>query len=518
MAQSYYDTAVQVMPEDYPNSDEIRARTTYLTELVENLIVVDTEDSLQRMALMPEEERLAIINKIIEDVIEEEKRLKEQEELAALNAESAAKNPTSQVQTGPIGSGGWYFYNPTALSTGLSEFKKKWGNRKLEDNWRLSNKQVLFEPDEEELLVQSDSTYVDSTGAVIVAKSNDPHSPDFYMQDLPFTEEQLQASNDKIELALYNLGYIYKDKLNNYPTSIESFESLTGRYPETEHKLESYYQLYRLNITLQDHERADYYKNLIVGEYPDSDYAKLITDPEYFKQLQAEQNRAFTMYNETYDHYQSGHFYTVFSNCNRAIKEFEQPPELLAKFEYLRALSMGKIEVVDSLQVALEAMVKKYPDTEVTPLAQNILDYLKGPIDTTSTNVPEIVFDVSMYDFNTRSKQLFAMVVSGQGVNINALKIRISDYNMKYYSLDNLSITNILLDKTTHFVMVGNFNTIKEAMRYYNSLMQNEYVFANLKDKQFSGFVISQENYPVFYKDKDVEKYLAFFKQNYLEE
>jgi hypothetical protein len=89
---------------------------------------------------------------------------------------------------------------------------------------------------------------------------------------------------------------------------------------------------------------------------------------------------------------------------------------------------------------------------------------------------------------------------------------------MKYYSLENLSITNLLLDKNTHFVMVGNFNSVKEAMRYYSSLMSNEYVFANLDESQYNGFVIAQDNYPVFYKDKDVEKYLAFFKQNYLEQ
>jgi len=515
LSQAYYDTAVQSLPKDYPNSEEITARAAYLTELVDNLIVVETEDSLQRVALMPEEDRVALINKMIDEIIEEEERQKELDELMALNAESSFANSINPA-SGPIGSGGWYFYNTTAISNGLSEYKKKWGIRKLEDNWFLSNKQVLFEEEDDELLALADSTITDSTGAVI-SISKDPHTVDFYMQNLPFTEEEVVESNAKIEVALYNLGYIYKDKLNNFPISITTFESLTNRFPETEHKLESWYQLYRLNIMLEDYERADYYEKLIVGEYPDSDYARLITDPEYFKQLQAEQNRAITMYNETYEHYQSGHYYTVYSSSSRALKEFKEPIELLAKFEYLRALSLGKIEVVDSLQSALEVMVKKYPNSEVTPMAQNILDYLTGPIDTTSSSSePEVKFDVSMYNFDPDSKQLFALVVNGQKININPLKVRISDFNMKYYNLDNLSITNILLDKSTHFVMVGNFESKKQAMRYYNALMSNEYVFANLAPEQYSGFVLAQENYPVFYKDKDVEKYLAFFEQNYL--
>jgi hypothetical protein len=162
-------------------------------------------------------------------------------------------------------------------------------------------------------------------------------------------------------------------------------------------------------------------------------------------------------------------------------------------------------------------LIIKYPDSDVIPLAQNILDYLKGPIDTTSTTKePEEVIDYSIYEFNPKSKQIYAMVVKGPAVNVNALKVRISDFNSKFYSIDNLSITNILLDKTTHFVMVGNFETIKDAMRYYNAISQNEYVFSNLENAEYNGFVIAQENYPVFYKDKDVKKYMAFFKENYM--
>jgi tetratricopeptide (TPR) repeat protein len=519
LAQAYYDTAVQVLPDDYPNKEAIELRTTYLTELVENLIVVIEQDSLQKLAAMNEEDRNTIIDKLIEKVIEEEKLQKEKEELMAL--QQLAGNNTSQstaFASGP-GQGSWYFYNPAALSNGLSEFKKKWGSRKLEDNWRLSNKKTIFDDTEEQLAINVDSTYTDSTGAVIAVTSNDPHTREYYLQNVPLTEPQMEASNELIELALFNLGFIYKDKLNNYTKSIESFESLNNRFPDHENLLQSYYQLYRNFVILENQEQADYYKNLIIDQFPDSDYARILLDPEYYKELEAQKNLALTLYQETYDHYEAGHFYTVYSNSTRAFTEFEKPEELLAKFEYLRALSLGKIEVVDSLQSALEQLVIKYPDSEVTPLAQNILDYLKGPIDSTGTAVePEEVIDVSIYSFNPRSKQIFALVASGPGININALKIRISDFNKKYYSIENISITNLLIDKTTHLVMVGNFNTVDDAMRYYNAIMSNDYVFANMDTEQYDGFVITQENYPILYKDKDLKKYLAFFKQNYLKD
>jgi len=518
LAQAYYDTAVSVLPEDFPKREEILSRTMNLTELVGNYIVIQTEDSLQMVAAMSEDDRIALIDKIIEEVIEEEKKQKEKEELLAFQ-QSLGGTTTQPGDMGISGaSGEWYFYNTTALSYGYSEFSKKWGNRKLEDNWRLSNKQAIMEMDDPELAMVQDSLITDTTSTVVVITSNDPHTHDFYLQNLPLTEAQLLASDKKIEDAWFSLGMIYQDKLENLPKAAESFENLLSRFPESEYRLMTYYHLFRLYTNLENPDSAVYYKALIINDFPESDYALLLLDPDYFKELEARKNRAMTLYSETYNHYQSGHYYTVFTNSNRALSEFAEPEELMARFEYLRALSLGKIEVADSLKVALEALIVKYPNSEVKPLAQNILDYLSGSIDTTGsrrTAEPEEVIDFSIYSFNPRSKQLFALVVDGPNVNINALKVRISDYNKKYFSLDNLTITNILLDKTTHFIMVGNFDTMQEGIRYYNGLMSDDYVFANLEEWQYNGFVISQENYPVFYRDKDIEKYLAFFKRNY---
>jgi tetratricopeptide (TPR) repeat protein len=512
LSQAYYDSAMQVLPKNYPDFNKIKDRTTYLTELVTNLIVVETEDSLQKVAAMSEEERDSIIDKIIADLIEQEEKQKEIEELQLAMGQNL--NGGSNQIGGGTASGNWYFYNPQAISFGLAEFKKKWGNRKLEDNWRLSNKQAVFEPDEIELAEESDSLVTDST--IIV--SNDPHDRNYYLQHLPMTEEKIAISDSLIEQALFNLGFIYKDKLEDDDEAIETFNTLISRFPDSKNLLEVYYQLNRLYTRKENLEKAKEYENLIVQNFPESDYAKLLLDPEYFKELEAQKNLVITLYNETYDHFQAERYFTVYSNSNRAIKEFTGPPDILSKFEYLRALSLGKIEVVDSLQLALEKLVAKYPDSEVTPLAQNILNYLKNPGDTVSTKEAEEIIDVSIYSFNPDSKQIFALVIDDEKININALKVRISDFNMKYYNLDNLSITNILLNSTTHFVMVGNFATISDAMRYYNAIMANEYVFANLNKDKFNGFAIAQENYPVFYKDKDIKKYLAFFKKNYFGE
>ncbi|MBN2175161.1 MAG: tetratricopeptide repeat protein [Bacteroidales bacterium] len=517
LSQAYYDTAVQVLPTDYPNYEDIVARTTHLTELVQNLVVINTQDSVRRLAAMPEEERNAIIDKIIEDYEAEEKRKQEEAALMALNQNTMDPNQGQNNFSRPS-SGDWYFYNPAAISYGFSEFKKRWGNRKLEDNWFLSNKKVIELPTgEEELAALADSLGLPNDSIALLAAN--PRNREYYLRDIPLTEEQMEISDSLIVEAYYNLGFIYKDKLDNPEKSATSFETLIERYPDNKYLLQLYYQLYRLYTDLSNLDQAEYYKSLLVSKFPDSDYAKILLDPNYYKELEAQKNLAVNLYNETYEHYESGHYYTVYSNSSRALNEFAEPQEILAKFEYLRALSLGKLEVTDSLKVALEKLVEKYPDSDVVPLAQNILDYLRDPSDTARIKKePEVQYDISIYEFNPNSKQIFAMVVKDENVNINALKVRISDFNTKFYSLENLSITSILLDANTHFVMVGNFIEIDRAMTYYNNIMSNDYVFANLDKDQYNGFVIAQENYPVFYRDKDVNKYLAFFKQNYVKQ
>ncbi|MEZ5196962.1 MAG: tetratricopeptide repeat protein [Bacteroidales bacterium] len=266
LSQAYFDTALQVLPEEYPDFEIIKAKALYLNELVDNLIVVQHEDSLQKLVSLSEEERNKIIDRIIEDLIAEEKRQKEMEELLAMNAEMGKNAGMSGANNigGPAGSGQWYFYNPSAMGFGLSEFKKKWGTRKLEDNWRLSDKQSTFQPEVEDLAALDDSLSSSDSTVVIV---KDPHTRKYYLQNLPFTEEQLTASNLKIVEALYNLGYIYKDKFDDYPKSIESFETLLEQFPENEHLLQVYYQLFRI-YTYQDNlDQAEVYKNLIIEKF-----------------------------------------------------------------------------------------------------------------------------------------------------------------------------------------------------------------------------------------------------------
>jgi tetratricopeptide (TPR) repeat protein len=514
LAKAYYDTAFQVLPPDYPNYNEIRVKTESLTELVDNLVIIQEEDSLQNLARMPEAERLAVIDKVIEKVKKEQEEQKAREELMASQGMTTMnpQRPGGSSTISPTGMGNWYFYNPQSLSFGYTDFIKKWGKRRLEDNWRLTNKKQVYTEEGSDLAATGDSLTADSTKMV----STDPLSRDTYLQNIPLTEDMLKESNKKIEDAAYNLGIIYRDKLTDYYKSSESFENLLTRFPETEYLLETYYHLYKIYAFLGDQPKADEYKNLIVSKFPESDYARILTDPDYFKKLETQANALTELYGQTYQAYASKDYYTVVNNSNRALSEYQEPAGMIAKFAYLRALSLARIEVADSLVPNLRKIIAKFPDSEVKPLAKNIIDYYTAPQDSTQgvSNEPKV--DVSMYEFNPNDDHLFIMLINKKKVNADATKIRISDFNQKYFSLEKYLVNSILLDENQELISVSNFKGSQPAMDYFNFFGVDDYVMSNLSTGDYRIFVISMKNYPVYYKDKDTDKYLIFFEKNYL--
>ena len=277
LAQAYYDTAVNAMERStYPEYDSINNISQTLNDLVMNLTVIRDQDSLLRVAGMDSISRNALIDKIIAQVIEQERLDKEreayEEQLALMG--SAVSKPSSQVDE-PGASGGWYYYNSTTLRNGFNEFSRKWGMRKLEDNWRLSDKRNLNNAISDGGWGGSDDN--ESLADSLTAGATN-HDRAYYLQSLPFTPEQKMEAHQQISDALYNVGFIYLDRLSDYPRSIEAYEQLDTRYPGNKNELPSWYALYKMYNDLRNTEKADDYKSRILSKYPESSYANFILD------------------------------------------------------------------------------------------------------------------------------------------------------------------------------------------------------------------------------------------------
>ncbi len=517
LSQAYYDTAVSFLPEDYPNYLEIRSKAEVLSDLIANLRVIANEDSLQMLSFMSDEERMAIIDKIITDLIAEERAKAENEQLAQSLA-SFDQGNTGFTGGQPIGGAKWYFYNTNTLSNGYTEFIRKWGSRKLEDLWRLKDKQVInFAPDE---VLDETLDSLARAGDTLGVLAMDPHNREYYLKDIPFSEEDLAISDRAIADAFYNLGLIYAEGLNNPLKSIESYESLLERYPNDTNKLRAYYQLYRLNLDVNNLERSEYYKNIIINGYPDSEYAMFITNPDYFTNLEAQESALAELYSKTYSAYERGQYFTVIGNTDLAMRQYGDTAGLIPKFLYLKALSIGRIDVVDSLAVVLKTIISDYPDSEVSPLAQDLLNYIaKDRPDLSTGSSPDSLAKpafASPYTYDPNGTHLYLLVIKRQAIKLSAMKVRISDHNKKYFSLRELTINSVLLDDIRYMITVGNFENAEDALDYYDNIVGDDYVFGEIGLGNYTETVISMKNYPIFYREKDADLYEKFFEINYL--
>nr|MDA3819841.1 tetratricopeptide repeat protein [Candidatus Delongbacteria bacterium] len=273
LSQAYYDTCILNLSREHPRFNEINSLSKNLNKLVNNLDVVQAQDSLQRIAGLSEKERNQIIDSLIQVVREEEQRQKELQQHQQQNSMLFDQRRGTSRVNAPSG-GKWYFYNPATLSFGANEFQKKWGKRKLEDHWRRSNKAVIADN-----AMGEDSTASDSTAET--NRVTDNKSREYYLQGLPLTDSLMAVSNQNIKEALFNLGDIYYDDFNDYDKSISAFEELNSRFPKHEYKLLSYYNLYELYQKKDKPSKSQTYKEKIINQFPDSRYAKILKNPNY---------------------------------------------------------------------------------------------------------------------------------------------------------------------------------------------------------------------------------------------
>jgi hypothetical protein len=417
--------------------------------------------------------------------------------------------------------GKWYFYNTQTKDFGYAEFVKKWGRRKLEDLWFISDKQMITYGDDTG--ADADSTKSDS----LLAFENNPMMREYYLKDLPFEEEEMAASNGLILEAYFKCGKVYRDGLKDNPKSSEAFITMNQRFPENEHELIAFYYLYKNYSEDGPPSEAEFYKNLIISKYPESDYAKVLSDPEYYAKIAVEQNKVNVLYEDTYKDFKSGQYFQVISKSDLAFSLYGDTMELAPNFAYLKAISVGKIDVIDSLVSELRKVILKYPNSPIKPMAQNVLATVikENPdIKVEAKILPEeakpdkeeIEEKESPYKINPGGQHMFIIVADSREIRLNPFKVKLSDYNIKYYSIADLKINSLVLDNEHYLITIGNFNNSAKAKDYFDAITASEYVYADLKPGTFYNFVITTENYPIFFKEKDIGGYSKFFDQNYL--
>lgn len=526
LSQAYFDTAVMSMDRSYPGYDSLLNMSVMLTDLVGNLVVYETQDSLLRLAEMDTIHLFAIIDKVIEDYQAEQKRLAEQreiEEQIALNGGN--EKPQGVVQPND---GNWYFYNTQTRTRGMNEFQRKWGNRLLEDYWFISNKQTMLvqeeltELPEDELAALSEEereAYLRQRAIESDTTQYTELDRGFYLKQIPFSPEAKEQAHTQIKEALNNIGFIYYYELHDYPRSIEAYTKLSDNYPDNPNEVSAWYYLYKMHSLRKDTENSEKYKSLVLAKYPESNQAKIILDPDYFVKENNKGAEAEQLYAKTFEAYKNGQYQRVMMNTRKAREQYADDTLYMPRFEFLNAVSLGYVEVVDSMAYSLLRLIQKYPESSIKPyaldvlLAANDMYSLGLNIESARPKVDTVQEKEYPYTFNPRD-QYYVVVICNNKVRINPLKVRISDFNKNNFRMDQLTIKNMMLNKQDALITIGNFENLGKAKDYHTAMFLSDYIFGGINSENYQVIEVSIPNFPIFYEQKNVEEYLEFWNLN----
>lgn len=494
-SHAYYDSCLNAIPEAHPKKEFVSERKESLDDLVSNVVVIMHQDSLQKVAAMDEKERDKIISKIIKE-IEREEELKSQD-LAQSFAQSyeLANKREDEISAGAK----WYFYNQSMKSFGVSEFKKRWGDRTYEDNWRRSNKNRILEFTETAEEV--------AAGDTAIAGISDKDA-EFYTRQLPLTDSLMENSHGMIINALYNAGNIYREQFSDYLNAIACFERLVNDYDTCRYVESAYYQLYRIYLIMGENQKAEEYKGIILEKFPFSEYARIILNPEYMKNKRDRNEQVEAYYGATYKLYSYEMYSDVIEACQKADSLFGNN-HMKPKFDYLKALAAGKSLPREEFRMALKEVIAQHPTDDVAKAAQSILDKMDAI-------VVEKEKREAIYKLNFRDEHIFVVMVPNNSVVVEKIKNSIADYNSSAIGEGKLKVSAVIFDPQTQMISVKSFKNKEEGLAYVDNFSNHPSFREDISGPKHDYFIISTSNYAFFYQEKNLGEYLAFYGDHYL--
>lgn len=511
IAQAYYDSTVAFLSTEHPEYDRILLTANSLTQMMRDITIIETQDSLQKFSQKPKKEQEKIIDMLIEDLIQAEIDEKRQKQLEESQAQANKFSQNNQINRN-ITKGEWYFYNPAAVGFGASEFKKIWGDRKNEDDWRRKDKTSVAP-----LLIETDDEFAE---ADTTEGANDPKNPNYYWKNVPDTEEKIERSHALLIEALYDLAMVYKDLMKDEPMAIVTFEDLISRYDSSKYHPNTYYQLYLMYGAKGNTQKSEYYKSLILSEYPKTDYAKVIIDPNYAEESVASNELLEEVYGRSYEYFKQGFYSKTYEMSTKALEEYPKS-EFVAKFKLLIALSLGRIDSEARMITELEEVAKVYGSMEEGEEARKILEYLKNGKEITTTEeveedaMEEVIEEKKkQYTYDVGAQHNFVIVIPDTA-DYNKLQAAVSDFNRKYFGTKGYKTTMIPIKDGKAMIVVSKVGFSSPAVNYYNTFSNGGDDTKAITDRSYPYFVISFDNYAKFYKDQLVEAYLLFFNESY---
>ena len=508
-AKNYYDSTATVLVTTDPRHKRATDYAANLTDIARLITTINANDSIVRVYRMSNAERKELAKSI-------RKQQQQDAEAAAAAARVAAAIKAQPGATkgilptaGAKNTSTFYFYNEAYVKKGKKDFTKVWGDRKLEDDWRrLAHQQS----NENEEVVSTDSLGNNTV------TDNELNS---IFKNLPKSEEELAGINATTYEALYTLGTLFRDKLQNYRRSAASLEEEQSRYPAMDKfEKETWYYAYLDHTDLNNPPRAKYYYDKLTGKYPNSSYARSLSDPNFLKATKSKEREVTTYYDSTFTIFKTGQYQLAYQRCNDAPRKYGSQNPLMAKFALLSALCVGNLQGSDAYCQALSEVIGRYPESVESTRAKEIARLLgcKGfEVLETPKNKAEIDDAFTREDDKLH---YFIVALTGNDVRLDDVKGAVADYNREFHKTEQLRISNIFLGTNTDapIIVIRKFDTRDQAMRFYREVKDRKGFLGETDKKTYKKeyFAITQENYRRVLKNKTLDGYRGFFETNYL--
>lgn len=547
-AQRCYGEAIGLLDKERPDYEVLAARSKVLDELVPFTDAIHLQDSLLELSTMSEEDRLKAIDLVIDALKKKEKEerdaqlIAEAEQMQQQQGADNQQSASNQQPATPIvqqGNGQWYFYNPIAVNQGKAAFQRQWGKRENKDNWQRINQTVVSmnnqqnednadNPESTDNLEISDS--IDSQKDITKetkqdSVSNDPHQRDYYLAQIPFSEDQKAACHEIIKDGLFHAGIIFKDKLDNLKLSEKHLIRLTDNYTDYEHMDEALYHLYLLYARQNRMTMANNCLDRMQKGYPESEWTILLSDPYYKENAKFGEHIEDSLYAATYEAFKTDRYDVVKGNTRISADRFPLG-ENRAKFLFIEGLSLLNEGDGDHCIERLKTVVEKYPDSEVSELAGMIIKGVQegrrlhgGKFD-----IGDIWSrrDITLASDSTNNVMLsaernenfmFILAYEPDSINENQLLFEMARYNFTNFLVRNFDIV-LDEDNGLHRMRISGFLNYDEALQYARQLYADKAMAERLKPCH--NLIISENNLALIGSRFSYEDYQQFYEDTFI--
>lgn len=540
-AQPCYSEAVPRLPQDYPNLQFLKMRSDVLDELAVFAGNVQLQDSLLTLARMSQREREEACRKLADAYVKQKKR--EQEEADRQKAEAERENIRQNTQPGdrhtdPVpttataAGKSWYFYNPAVRNAGKAEFQRRWGKRKLEDDWRRSNKSLISFEEGEYSEITDDrggSDYsADDGRELTLPVSDNPAEPGYYLRQIPRGSDEIRNSEEIVQDGLYNMGELLKDKLNDPNAARAEFMRLLTDYPDNVYRPDVYRDLYIMAMREGNETDAEKWRLTLIKEFPDSPYAKAMSDPMYFDRLK----RMYEIQEETYEKAYAAYLDNDNGEVHRLTRMMESDyplSDLLPKFMFIDALSYLTENDTRAFNERAGELLRRWPEAEAAPIASDIMKGLTAGRKTGETGanarsmIWEVRLDPSVSADSLQTQEKDATFVSDpdsphylvavfplDSVNPNTVLYDVARFNFSSFLVRDFDLEPMAFSNVGLLVVKG-FGNLREVEKYLTKLESADAVLP----PGVSPVIISKGNFELLLREgRSFEEYFRFRDTN----